>query len=140
MESKIKSARSCLLICEDQLDQAIFRQALNDVSPKTELHYATNGFEAFFKLASEDIYPDYIFVELRMRFMDGADFLQKIKREEGYREIPVIIHSSSSESNRVNELKARGAWAIQFKPYEYVSLCNILTLYFGLGFSGVRQN
>jgi len=122
------------------MDQVIFKHALSEVSPKAELHYASNAFEAFFKLASEEVCPDYIFIDLKMRFMDGVGFLQRIKSEKSFRNIPVIVHSPSPESARVEELKASGAWAIQFKPYEYLSLCNALHIYFGLGISGLHLN
>ena len=140
MSTDVLIIRSCLVVCEDSFDQAVFRQALSDVSPNTELHFASNGFDAFYKLATEDLSPDYIFVDLHMRFMDGVDFLQRIKKENEFKDIPVVIHSSLPETDRIEEIRQSGAWAIQFKPYEYFSLCNILNLYFGLGVSGVRQN
>lgn len=140
MFTDIHVTQTCLLVCEDAYDKEIFKRALRDVSPKTKLFHASNAFEAFCKLAAENMAPTFIFVELQMRFIDGVEFLQRIKRQKEFKTIPVIIHSSSPARQRIDELRKYGAWAIQFKPYEYYSLCNILKIYFGLGTAGVWRN
>lgn len=132
-------SKCCVLICDDVFDQSVFIKALHDVSPETICITAPNGFDALNLMKKERIIPSYIFVELNMPRMDGIQFLQEIKQNETLKEVPVIVHSTSPQPHKIIQLKESGALAIYFRPYEYVGICNMLTLYFESSMA-IQQN
>lgn len=88
-------------------DDAYMRELL-------KLHLSNAGYEV---LAAEDAVvagrillrhrPDLILLDIEMPFMDGLDFLQALKTEDGLSTIPVIIISSRDDyEDRAMELGA----------------------------------
>jgi chemotaxis response regulator CheB len=126
----IDIVKSCLLINDDPLDQAIFFDALLDVAPETLFMLAGNSMEALQILQEDNLTPDCVFVELSRPSIDALQFLKAIKKTELLREVPVIVHSSVPALHRVIELQEMGALAIYFRPYNYHGVCNVLNLYF----------
>ena len=68
---------------------------------------AENGNEAF-NFLEKDI-PDVILLDILLPDMDGFNLLQKIKMNEKYRNIPVIILSNVSKQSDREKAKALGA-------------------------------
>ena len=67
-----------------------------------QVHVATDGEEAL-RLAVENP-PDIIFLDIRLPKMDGLAVLEKLRENEGTRQVPVVILSNYSE----RELVERG--------------------------------
>jgi CheY-like chemotaxis protein len=132
--------KCCVFICEDVFDQAVFAEALHNVSPETLCFTASNGQDALYMMKEERIIPNYIFVELNMPKMDGLQFLRTIKKIQKLKEVPVIVHSTSPQPHKIIEIKESGALAMYFRPYEYYGICNMLTLYFGSTMATIQQN
>src|SRR5688500_2830070 len=87
------------LIDDDQDDREIFQESL--LSLKTAVRYeeARHGLEALEKLKTEDFQkPDLIFLDFNMPVMDGREFLKRIKQDAALKDIPVIIYSTSSNT------------------------------------------
>jgi CheY-like chemotaxis protein len=134
------TTKCCLFISDDPHDQAIFTRALNDISPDAICFTVASAHEAFFMLSEENLVPDYIFVELTMPKMDGLEFLKLLKTIDDLKDIPVIVHSTSPQPQKIIELKQYGASAMYFKPYDYTGICNMLSLYLGSNRSLAKQN
>jgi PleD family two-component response regulator len=132
--------KSCVFICDDHYEQALFLRALSDVSPETLCFAVNDAHDALFILSEEKVMPNYIFVELNMPRMNGLEFLKIIKKVDRFKDIPVIVHSTSPQPNKIIELKEFGASAIYLKPYEYYGICNMLNLCFNDDLSLVNQN
>lgn len=126
----IQIAKSCLLINDDPIDQAIFVEALLDVAPETLFMLARNSVEALEILQEDNLSPDCVFVELSEPGIDALQFLRAMRKTELLREVPVIVHSSVPAHHRVIELQEMGALAIYFRPYNYQGVCNVLNLFF----------
>lgn len=85
------------LIDDDADDREIFADLLAEDHPSILLQQAVNGADAFEKLRSENFRkPDLIFLDLNMPIMDGRTFLQRIKMDPDFGDIPVIIYTTSS--------------------------------------------
>jgi response regulator RpfG family c-di-GMP phosphodiesterase len=126
----IEIAKSCLLISNDPLDQAIFMEALLDVAPETHFMLSGDSMEALQILQEDNLTPDCVFVELSEPGIDAVQFLKGLKKIQLLRYIPVIVHASVPALHRVIELQEIGARAIYFRPYNYLGVCNVLNLYF----------
>ncbi len=71
---------------------------------------AENGLEALKKLEgdSENI-PDLILLDIVMPYMDGMEFLEKIKKEDKFKNIPVVLLTNLSQKEEVDHGLSIGA-------------------------------
>lgn len=123
--------RCCIFIDDNPINQVIFTEALNDISPETNCFTAKNTSVALYMMTEEKVVPSYIFLEHTPPRIDGVEFLKEIKQMDGLKEIPVIVHSITPPPHKIIELRESGAFGIYFRPYEYSSIHNMLNLYFG---------
>lgn len=72
-----------------------------------EVVLAENGLKAMEKL--ENMLPDIILLDIVMPLMDGKEVLKKIKQDEKWKKIPVIILTNLSQKEEVEELLGEGA-------------------------------
>lgn len=95
-----------LLVVEDDLDQqSILEMVLK--SAQYEVMLANNGVEAIKHIESE--IPDLILTDLMMPQMDGKELVAKLKHNELYRRIPVIVLTVISDSDKEYDLLDLGA-------------------------------
>jgi len=89
---------------------------------------AENGIEAIKKL--EESIPDLILLDIVMPYMDGIDVLRKIKKEEKWKKIPVILLTNLSDKEKIEEALGIGAddYLIKshFTPSEVISKVNMV--------------
>jgi two-component system, chemotaxis family, chemotaxis protein CheY len=91
----------------------------------TRIVHAFNGQDALQKL-HENPECGLIILDINMPVMSGLDFLERIKRETAFRDIPVIIVSTEgSEEDTLRGLEA-GAAAYIKKPFEPFELENLV--------------
>jgi CheY-like chemotaxis protein len=90
------------LIDDDEDDREIFGEALSALEYNTRYVEAVNGLDALEKLQEPEFSrPDVIFLDLNMPKMDGREFLVAVKQLEDFRNIPVIIYSTSSNTGDI---------------------------------------
>ena len=121
--------KSCFLINEDPIEQAIFVKALTDVSPQSLCFTALDGTDGLYMMLKEGLVPDFIFVEMIMPRMDALAFLRQIKRIETLKDIPVVVHAVSPKPHQVIVVKEAGAAAVYLKEYDYDGICGVLNTY-----------
>ena len=98
-----------LLIDDDADDQFIFKDALTEIAAGIECVTANNGLEALDYLKTTVPNPSLIFLDLNMPFMNGFECLERIKKENLLKEIPVVIFTTSDnpvDKKRTKELGA----------------------------------
>ena len=107
-----------ILIVEDDSDfQDIYQLYLQGAS--FDVSTAGNGVEGLAALEKEK--PDLIVLDLIMPVMDGEEFYARLRAEEKWRHIPVIIASVNEKMpQRVIELG--GVSANLKKPFDMDSL------------------
>ena len=94
--------KTVFLIDDDEDDREIFGEALDSLDYKVKFEQAINGLDAFEKLSTPGFdNPDIIFLDLNMPKMNGREFLLKIKQYHEFKDIPVIIYSTSSNSRDI---------------------------------------
>jgi len=117
-----------LQIDDDSDDCELFMEALESVSAATYTAIY-DPVEALRKLMQKEISPDVIFLDLNMPLMSGLEFLTEIKKEEGLKEIPIIIFSTSQLDDIIREAIAHGADDFISKPNNFNDLKKILSQY-----------
>ena len=111
-----------LLVDDNPHDAELTLAAL---SPKAdeEVKVVASGQEALDYLrraerAPAPELPDLILLDLNMPQMDGLAVLDAIRADEGTRDIPVVMLTTSGEERDIRESYARGASGYVVKPME----------------------
>ena len=108
------------IVDDDPDDRDLLIEVINDIDSSIQCFTANNGQEGLNKLASGSIpFPSIIFLDLNMPRISGRQFLSKLKGDPQLRYIPIIIYSTSSNQQEIEELKLRGAMDYVVKQSDY---------------------
>lgn len=130
----MKKAKRILLIDDDADDQIYFRDAINEVSALLQCVIANNGLEALKQIQTPPP-PDLIFLDLNMPVMNGYECLEYLKNEERYKDIPVIIFTTSKDVQDIERVRKMGAHLFFTKPTNFNILCKKLNEIVEMDFS-----
>ncbi len=112
--------KKILLAEDDYFIQDIYQTKLKQEGFETVL--AENGKEVLINLEKE--IPDLIMLDILMPYMSGIEALRKIKENEEWEKIPVLILSNLSQNEDIDEALSLGAndYLIksQFSPSEVI--------------------
>lgn len=116
--------KKILLLVDNDFDDAqLFEEALSEIDPSAIFRFAENGQDALDKLENENLEkPHIIFLDINMPVMDGWQCLTQLKKNEAYRNIPVIIYSTASYQREVDIAFDLGASCFYTKPKDYKHL------------------
>ena len=87
--------KKILLVDDDEDDQLIFTDAIGEVSYDFQCITASNGLEAMLHLQTVSPAPSLIFIDLNMPYMNGFDCLRQIKNDNRFKDIPIIVFTTS---------------------------------------------
>ena len=111
-----------LLVEDEPADAHLIKMALRQTRELLDLHWVNDGVEAFEFLRREGYgfraapHPDLILLDLNMPRMDGREFLSAIKQEPGFRDIPVVMLTTSDVERDVLASYQLGATGYITKP------------------------
>jgi len=114
-----------LLVDDDSDDSELFGEAMQENDPGIKVHSAANGREAF-EVLGEIQRPDIIFLDINMPIMNGWECLAKLKTTSEFKDIPVIMYSTSSHKKDIDLAVETGAATFMSKPHDYQQLKNVL--------------
>jgi len=78
---------------------------------------AMNGLEALDVLSRENDF-DLILLDINMPVMNGIQFMEKIKKENMFRRIPIIVISTEGKEEDTLRALKLGAWGYVVKPFK----------------------
>lgn len=117
-----------LLADDDRDDAELFAEALTSIDPPVEFEHVPDGQAVFSFLNNKSRpKPDVIFLDLNMPEMSGWQCLAKLKNDMYYREIPVIMYSTSTNPRDREIAVELGAVGLVTKPTDFKLLTRILT-------------
>src|SRR5438067_570012 len=120
MNSTLKKHKSIFLAEDDDDDLSIFQDALNDVKDPCELTVTNDGVELLNHLDEVVPPPPYvIFLDLNMPRKNGFDSLIEIRQSSKLKDIPVVILSTSCNSDTIDRTFSLGANYYICKPTSY---------------------
>ena len=107
-------------------DSKTIRQAVGMVLQKSgyDIVEASEGNEALSKILQENI--DLFILDINMPGMDGITLLKKIRDQDSYSHVPVIMLTTESSSEMIDEGKNIGARAWLIKPFKPEELLNAM--------------
>lgn len=118
-----------LVIDDDEDDLEIFQSAVNEISAITDCQVRNNAATALEELKQKTLVPEVIFLDLNMPVMNGRQFLIAIKETAELKHIPVIIFSTSSQIETIEDTKQLGAAGFVTKPNSFAELIKVLGEY-----------
>lgn len=134
MMNKVKRI---LLVDDDADDQLYFRDAINEVNNSLECEIANNGREAIHQINVPPP-PDLIFLDLNMPVMNGYECLSYLKTEDRYKNIPVVIFTTSQSLTDIEKSRQLGAELFFTKPTNFNTLCKKLATILDMDFSNLK--
>lgn len=114
-----KTSSKILIADDDADDRAILQDAMMELNASQVLCFAQNGEEAL-RLLGKDFNADYkpalIILDLNMPKLNGTETLRRIKSDERFKNIPVIIYSTSLNPLEKDKCMLLGAHSYITKP------------------------
>jgi CheY-like chemotaxis protein len=117
---------------DDQEDCDLFIEALQQIDPDIKCIIAKDGREALAYLEHTRDLPQYIFLDINMPLVNGKKCLIQIKKNMRLKNIPVIMYSTTSDTNEISEYYKLGAHDFLIKPHNFNVLCDSLESIFNL--------
>ncbi len=94
----MKDSKPILLLEDDLVDQESVKRAFKTLCIANPLAIANNGEEGLAQLRNKaNRLPCLVLLDLKMPRMGGIEFLDKIKKDEQLKQIPVVMFTSSKE-------------------------------------------
>lgn len=117
-----------LLADDDEDDCDFFKEALDELVISTALVTVNDGEQLmkFLLKNSSDSLPDILFLDLNMPRKSGFECLNEIKRIEELKHLPVIIFSTSLNTDIVDLMYEKGAIHYIQKPGEFMQLKKVI--------------
>src|SRR6187431_2217139 len=107
-----------LLVDDDSDDSDLIFEVLSEIDSSVKYRYAMDGPEAL-TLLEEDYTPSIIFLDINMPGMNGWQCLTKLKSNDQFKHIPVVMYSTSSYQHEIEKAFELGALAFFTKPNHY---------------------
>jgi CheY-like chemotaxis protein len=119
----MKKVNSLFLVDDDIDDHDFFIDVLKEISPSINCATTFDGEKAL-AILKNSLYHirDYIFLDLNMPKMNGRQFLKAIKSIPIFKNIPVIVYTTSSSLKDKEELVNLGAAYFLTKHNSLVNL------------------
>lgn len=107
-----------LLVDDDTDDSDLIFEVLNEIDSNVKYTYAMEGPEAL-SLLDNGYIPGIIFLDINMPGMNGWQCLSKLKTNARFKDIPVVMYSTSSYPHEIEKAFELGALAFFTKPNHY---------------------
>jgi CheY-like chemotaxis protein len=117
-----------LLLADDDKDDCdLFKEALEELPVAASLSTVHDGEQLMKFLVNQDgPLPQMLFLDLNMPRKNGFECLSEIKKNDTLKNLPVIIFSTSYNSDIVNLLYTSGAHFYISKPNEFEKLKQVI--------------
>jgi CheY-like chemotaxis protein len=114
-----------IVLVEDSPDDAfLLREAFSEVNPSLHLRCFTSGLSLLEALPGEPL-PGIILLDLEIPGMGGLEVLEHLMANPGYKEIPVIVFSATSDPVKISQCYVSGASSFVQKPLNYDELLHL---------------
>jgi len=126
MNSGTAKSINIFLADDDNDDCLFFRDALEELAAETQLTIANNGAELMSLLNTTTQLPHAIFLDLNMPRKNGFECLKEIRETPRFKDIPVIIFSTSANMDSINKTYTLGANYYVRKPRTFDMLKEVI--------------
>lgn len=112
-----------LIADDDADDRDLFVDAVNEAKLKTKVSAVKDGTELMNYLQVEgNALPDVLFLDLNMPCKTGIECLSEIKKMDRLKEVAIVIYSTSSSTQDIEDTFVKGANVYLQKPNDFSKL------------------
>src|SRR5688572_25878857 len=97
-----------LYVDDDPEDIEIFIEAVKEADRSIKCLIAQNGKQAM-DILHADLLPDFIFLDINMPVINGRVILMEIRKDKKFKDIPVVMYSTTMNPVEIEEYKQMGA-------------------------------
>ncbi len=120
-----------LLVEDNAIDVLLTREALHEGQIRNVLHVVEYGEEALAFLRNQGTFadaprPDLILLDLHLPRMDGREVLAMIKADDGLKQIPVVLLTTSKRDDDIFESYRLHANCYITKPIDFENFTDIV--------------
>jgi len=90
----------------------------------SEFHEAANGKEALDLVKGKWI--DIVITDYNMPVMNGLEFIKELKKDDVFKDTPVVIVSTEGNQSKIDEFMKQGARGYITKPFTPETIRNII--------------
>ena len=105
-------AHKILIVEDDVDDQILFVEAITSIDSSYDCVAVGNGMEGLEHLTNTNTLPSLVLLDLNMPLMNGYEFLEKVKRDIYFKDIPIVVFSTSNAVN--DRVKTTSLGAVRF--------------------------
>ena len=133
-EPMAKPARRTILMADDDAEDCLLvREALRETGRGCDLRFVRDGEELLDYLVRRGEYadrrrrpvPDLILLDLKMPRKDGREALRELKADPRFRQIPVVVLTTSTDQRRHRVFLRMGVNSYMTKPVTFRDLVEI---------------
>jgi CheY-like chemotaxis protein len=127
---------SILIAEDDEDDYNLITDAIKSSKNKCQVNWVRDGEELLDFLNSTDdlevgkIRPDIILLDLNMPKKDGREALEEIKSHSKFKNIPVIVLTTSQAKMDIQKVYDLGANSFIQKPFKYADFSSMMENFF----------
>lgn len=118
--------RTVLMVDDDDDDRMLFNLAISTIDPRIKSIQLESCKYTLGWIREQEQLPEIVFLDLNIPVMGGFDCLEIIRNTDEWRDIPVIIYSTSSHSSDIEKAFALGASGFLKKPDDFELMCACL--------------
>lgn len=104
---------------DDADDLEFFREVTASIDTKIDLFTHENGNQLLGAVKDSTPFPNLIFLDLNMPGKDGFEVLKELKGSKEYKDIPVVIFSTSNDMKNISKSRELGANLYITKPNSF---------------------
>ncbi len=134
MEKKLRNEKYMLLVEDNEDDIFLTQKAFQECQAPNKLVVVTDGKEALDflfgrgKYANRDVShaPSVVLLDLKLPYVSGQEVLRQIRLSTDYRNLPVVVLSSTTNMTEVEECEKIGIMRFYRKPGNFEQFAKII--------------
>lgn len=127
--------KTIFLADDDPDDRLLFQEALKQIDGNSNLAIAEDGEDLMNMLNEVSPQPQLIFIDMNMPRKNGFECLKEIRKCEKFKDIPVVVYSTSCQQDAIKKMYEHGASYYICKPDSFNKLIKSIAKIFSLDWS-----
>ncbi len=124
--------RVIILFVDDDVDEFyLFNEALEHSGIDFQMSRANNGNHLLEVLLNNPL-PDLVIMDINMPYKDGVEALLEIRGYPQFKELPLIIYSTTKNEDSINSCYQHGANLFILKPNDFEGMVSVVKKIFSI--------
>jgi CheY-like chemotaxis protein len=120
------ASKNILLLEDDLVDVMTIKRAIKQLDISNELVVKENGEEGLEYLTNCKDLPGIIFLDINMPKMNGIEFLEAIKPNPEWAQVPIVVLTTSKDQQDKLATFSKGISGYMVKPVDYAQFKDMI--------------